>query len=336
MAAFEKALYRVQNSKCFNCGRPLALQRKNGALPPSVNREHVTPRALGGAKGYPNLALSHVNCNRIKDDQPPTPDQLARLAVINAALTREEIVSAAAEEIELLHNPRMADRLPGAGRIRGRAMEFLASTLPHLNHDEMIAAFAAGGAYGSAALPTPLTTSQTATAQVSMPASTAPTRTFAPDPLDIPGEVEGPTVARPRLILALVGFAGLAASIAAAAPMLGLLRDLGALKPVWIAPALLAAAIAIPFFGARSQVEGLWFAGAVLLASAILAALGVTALDPQARSAFNAMMTANEVQFRLPGYVSPLALGALTLSALAWLTITIGGLTARAPLNEAS
>lgn len=331
MAAFEKALYRVQQGRCFNCGKQLATLRKNGTLPPSVNREHVTPRALGGAKGYPNLALSHVNCNRIKDDQPPTPDQLARLDAINKALTREEIVAGAAEEVELLHNPRMVDRLPGAGRIRSRAVEFLASTLPHLSRDEMIAAFVNGGAYGHSAPPAASPAGATAPAMQPVAPPPQPRRAFAPDPLDFPSEVEAPTIARPRLLLTALGVAGLAASLAAAAPMLGMLHQLGAVAPVWIAPFLLAASIAIVVIG-RNEMRG---PGVMLLVSAVIAALGVTALDPPARTAFNDMMTANAIRFRLPGYASPLALGGLVLSALAWLMVTVGGLTARAPASEA-
>jgi hypothetical protein len=299
-----------------------------------VNREHVTPKKLGGPKGYPNLALSHVTCNRIKDDTPPTEEQLARLAAINAGLTREEVVAAAAEEIELLHNPRIADRLPGAGRIRSRAVEFLASTLPELSRGELITAFRSSGAYGGSKIPDAAPTNSTAapSSAASQVAAMSPQpRAFAPDPLEFANGAEGwePTVARPRILLALAGVVGLAASLVAAAPMIGLLRQLSLLQPIWIAPALLVAAIAVVLLGGRRG--GTRTAGAILFGAAVIAGLGATAVDPQAHTLFNDMMAGNNVDFRLPNVVSPLALGALALSAVAWLLLTLKALGARAP-----
>lgn len=335
MAAFEQALWEAQDGKCFVCGKPIAAVKKDGRLGRDVNREHVTPKSLGGSLGYPNLALSHRACNEAKRNLPPTEDQLARLAEINARLTRQHLVDGAASEIHLLHNPRITGQLPGAGRIRARAVEFLASTLPQLSREEMIAAFHGAGAYGLSSPPASATLAEPTKGAPAMtqPVTPAPqhVRVLRPDPLDFhaPGDVEQPTVARPRLLAALLGVVGLAATLAAAAPMLGFLQQLPVLDAAWIAPGLLAAAILVAFADNRR----IWGAALVLLLAALVAAAGVTGFDLTARGAFNDMMEGNGLGFRLAGYASPLALGGLILAALGWLGLLVSSLAARAPAN---
>lgn len=333
MAAFERALYRAQEGRCFNCGQPMPPPRKNGQLPAAVNREHVTPRALGGAKGYPNLALSHLTCNRIKDDQPPTADQIARLAAINAQINRDDLIEAAAEEIEILHNPRLIDRLPGAGRLRTRAVEFLASALPQLSREDQIAAFKRAGAYGQGALPNGPAMPGDSSAQFP-PVETSRYRAFPPDPLDFAhnAEPETPTRAKPRFILAAVGVVGFAASLAIAAPMIGFMRDaLPLVDATWLAPAFLVAAIVLAV-AARKHI-GPRVVAIVLLLAAGIAALGLTSANLDARLAFQNLMEGNGLPWRLPGYANPLSLGALALGAVAWLMLAITSLTARAPVE---
>lgn len=50
-----------------------------------ITFDHVVPRALGGRNAR-NLMLAHERCNGVKADRPPTREELARLANVNAYL----------------------------------------------------------------------------------------------------------------------------------------------------------------------------------------------------------------------------------------------------------
>jgi hypothetical protein len=60
-----------QNGKCCWCGRTVALE--------CCTHEHILPRILGGTDAYENMAVSHLECNRLRSSniwQDPHPSFL--------------------------------------------------------------------------------------------------------------------------------------------------------------------------------------------------------------------------------------------------------------------
>jgi 5-methylcytosine-specific restriction endonuclease McrA len=60
-----KRLYRLQNGKCFICGKPMFQPKSEKDLqhPARATLEHIIAKADGGSSRIENLAVSHLYCN---------------------------------------------------------------------------------------------------------------------------------------------------------------------------------------------------------------------------------------------------------------------------------
>lgn len=70
-----------QENRCYLCGDPFGL----GMLGPTY--DHVIPRALGGGKS--DILLSHLHCNSLKGDRPPTACEVLYLTFVRQDLMGE-------------------------------------------------------------------------------------------------------------------------------------------------------------------------------------------------------------------------------------------------------
>lgn len=78
------ALWRAQNGRCFHCGDPMLI-RVRGNHGRRWSREHLVPRALGGA-GAGNVVLAHRACNAARGCSLPSQSESDRARAIYAAL----------------------------------------------------------------------------------------------------------------------------------------------------------------------------------------------------------------------------------------------------------
>lgn len=80
-------LWEAQNGFCgCGCGRLLMSRFRHPNSGDMDTMDHVWPRAFHGPDKLGNLLLLTRNCNRRKDSRPPTLQQQALLAIVNARL----------------------------------------------------------------------------------------------------------------------------------------------------------------------------------------------------------------------------------------------------------
>jgi 5-methylcytosine-specific restriction endonuclease McrA len=60
--------YQRQDGLCWLCSEPLDLFLPVHSLG-SSSWEHIIPRSSGGSGGWPNVALTHCECNRARGDR---------------------------------------------------------------------------------------------------------------------------------------------------------------------------------------------------------------------------------------------------------------------------
>lgn len=79
-------LWQEQGGTCFFCGRPMpepATQRlRHRKRLESATIEHVQPRSKGGAQDWTNEVAACRACNSTKADQPPSDEDLKKLAAL--------------------------------------------------------------------------------------------------------------------------------------------------------------------------------------------------------------------------------------------------------------
>lgn len=103
-------LRRLQRGRCFYCGEEMDVGAADHTRMSTF--DEVVPRARGGRAVLGNQVLACLVCNAAKRDRAPTPDELDRLAALNASLPQrpiDPVVASVLEELEEMHHDEPDD-----------------------------------------------------------------------------------------------------------------------------------------------------------------------------------------------------------------------------------